>query len=30
MITEFERKIDVQNCPFWWLGFENQFFKIIK
>ena len=27
MITEFERKVEVQNHPFGWLRFENRFFN---
>ena len=27
IITEFERKVDVQNHEFWWVHFQNRFFK---
>ena len=29
IITEFKRKIDVENYQFGWVRFENRFFKII-
>ena len=29
MITEFERKVDVQNHQFGWVRFENRFLKKI-
>jgi len=28
IITEFERKIDVQNHEFGWVRFQNRFFKL--
>ena len=27
VITELERKVDVQNHPFGWVRFENRYFK---
>ena len=30
IITEFERKVDVQTHPIGWLRFENRFFFILN
>ena len=30
IITEFERKVDLQNHPFVWLRFENRFFLTLN
>ena len=30
IITEFERKVDVQNPEFGWVRFQNRYFLIIK
>ena len=30
LIAEFESKVNAQNHPFGWLGFENRFLKLLN
>ena len=30
IVTEFERKVDVQNHEFGWVRFQNRFFKLLN